>query len=444
MTAAPDLEDRLRQGFRAAAEALPAAPDAVPAPGEPVVRFRRSTVDGVTGRSLLRRRPVLVGLATAAALAALAGTAAVMTGDEPDADAEADVAASSEETTTTTAPPHEERQVNGMVPGRAVGGDGVLHLFGADGAPAGTVDVSPLGFVDSATSDLEGGWVVCGGVYKTPEEIDATLSPETRAEVEALEDDLAGGRRAEDRPSTEADPPSTDPDGPSTTPTFTLEVEEEVRVGGVVSVMMWFPAGGEPVELDGNVAYPGCMDSTVQVIDSPEGPVAMIGGVSFGEGSDMTPRLEGILLATGERREVPVPPLPGLPMQWSMSTGRLLIYVEGTGLRLYDLTTAEELPIAAIDPGDASDLALSHDGRTAAVLKGAIDGPDDAIVYDLATGEEIYRRSFDMSTEGDQMSYDGTTLAVGGHDNQGVDLPVTVIDVATGAEHTIDASGMVM
>jgi hypothetical protein len=428
MTANLELEDRLRTGLRAAADAIPTPPDAVPSPGEQFVQVQRSTPAGATRLAALRRRPAIVALATAAALAALAGTAAVVTGGGETGPV-ADVAAAADEpTTTTTSPPHVPRPVNGMVPGRAVGGDGVLHLFGPDGRPAGPLDVAPLGVVRSAGSDLEGGWVVCGSVEKTSEEIRAGLDPESRAALDELGDSSSW----------------TVPEG-GTVPPPTVAIEERIQAPGPINVdvLMWFPAGGAPVELDGNVGYPGCLDSTVQVVDSPDGAVVLVGGVSFGDlVSEMEPRLEGVVLASGERREYPVPSLEGLPMQWSMSTGKVITYVEGAGLQLFDLETTELVPTATIDPGDASDLALSPDGTTAAVLKGEIAGPVEAIVYDLATGAELYRRSFDLSTEGDQMSYDGTTLAVGNfYDGYG---PVTVIDVASGAEHTVDAHGFVL
>jgi hypothetical protein len=404
------------------------------------VRLR--TIDLAAGAP--HRRRTLVVLGAAAAVTALAGTAIVVTGDGGGEDgAPADVAANSSDPTTTTAPPYVERDINGMVPGRAVANIdlGGLRTYGPDGQPTGTVDLAPLESVSNAASDLQGGWVVCGGVYKTFEELNAGLTPEELAE---LEDEIADVRsRAESEAWTdEAGSPVTSEDPGWSGPT--AEATDEVAVSGaMVDVLMWFPAEGAPVELDGNVPFPGCMEGAIQVVDSPDGPVVLRGGVSFGEdGGDMHPRLEGILLPTGERREFRVPTLPGLPLRWSLTTGKALTYIEGVGLQLFDLETTREIPIADIDPGPISHVALAYDGKTAAVLTGPVSGPVDVVVYDLASGAELFRKSIDMSAEGDQVSYDGTTLAVGNF--YGDYGPVTVIDLATGAEHTIDAHGVIL
>jgi len=437
MTASPPLEDRLRRGLRAAAEVVPPPPETIPVPGEQVVRVHPANLAAGSGAgSGRRRRRTAFVLATAAALAALAGTAVVLTGDDGDADSPADVAADSSDPTTTTAPPHVERDVNGMVPGRAIANIdlGGLRTFGPDGQPTGTVDLAPLETVSNAASDLAGGWVVCGGVYKTFEELNEGLTPE---ELDELEDDIG-----EMRVRPEGDVWDDGPGSPTTDGAPVAEATREVT-GGMADVLMWFPAEGEPVELDGNVPFPGCIEGAVQVVDSPDGPVVLRGGVSFGEtGGDMHPRLEGILLPTGERRELRVPALPGLPMRWSLTTGKALTYIEGVGLQLFDLETTQEVPIADIDPGPISHVALAYDGKTAAVLTGPVRGPVDVVVYDLASGAELFRKSIDMSAEGDEVSYDGTTLAVG---NFYADYgPVTVIDVATGAEHTLDAHGVIL
>ena len=466
MTASLELEDRLRAGLRAAAEAVPPAPDTLPTPGEQVVRLRPSAS---TGTALFRRRRAVVALATAAALAAVAGTVVVLTGEDDQVGSPADVAADSDQPTTTTPPPHELRIVNGMVPGQAVASDGKLTTYGPDGQPTGTIDLAPLGTLQTASSDLEGGWVVCGGVAKTYEELnpddpDGTAAQEAEAALDDAQEDagapattvpatVAQQRLAELEAGTAlADAQEAAGSAATTVPTtgaggvMTDEPVPDVETtgqpsGGVVDVLTWFPAGRDPVELDGNVPFPGCMEGSIQVVDSPDGPVALRGGLSMDPGSD-TPLLEGIVLATGERRDYQVPDLAGLPWRWAVTTGKALTDIDGVGLQLWDLDTSEEIPIAAIDPGDISHLALSHDGKTAAVLVGPISGPVDAIVYDLASGAEIFRKSFDMSAEGDEMSYDGATLAVGNfYDGYG---PVAVIDLASGAEHTIDAHGIVL
>jgi hypothetical protein len=447
MNAPHPLEERLRTGLRAAAAEVPPAPDTIPASGERVVRLRSL---GLVPQAGSRRRRAVVALATAAALAALGGTVVVLAGDGGDADRTADIA-DSDQPTTTTAAPYTPRVVNGRVPGRALGTESKLHTFAADGTPTGTVDLAPMEYVHSATSDLDGGWVACGsGPYRTFEELNPGVSPEERAELEeqleAVKDEVRAGQEQEQgssgTPSTTAiaaDPAPGSPD--DTVPV--LEATGEVT-GGWPYMMVWYPAGRDPIVLDDNLGFAGCMSSTVQVVDSPDGPVLLQGGVSFGEdGGDMHPRLDGVVLATGERREYAVPPLDGLPMHWSVTTGKALTYIDGEGLQLFDLATEEQLPTAAIDPGAIGGLALSHDGRTAAVLtreEGAVSV--EAVVYDLVSGVELFRKSFAMSPEGDELSYDGTTLAVGNfYDRYG---PVTVIDVATGAEHTIDGHGVVL
>jgi hypothetical protein len=375
-------------------------------------------------------------------------------GDDSD-DQVADIA-DADEPTTTTAAPYTPRVVNGSVPGRALATGSELLTFAADGTPTGSVDMAPLEHVHSATSDLDGGWVACGtGPYRTFEELNPDLSPEELADLEAELEGVKDEVRDEVREAQEQGSSGTTSttsttvfaaDAAPTSPDDTVaELEvSEVR-GGWPSMLVWFPAGRDPIVLDDNLALPGCIASTVQVVDSPDGPVLLLGGVSFGEaGGDMHPRLDGVVLATGERREYDVPPLDGLPTDWSVTTGKALTHIDGVGLQLFDLATNEQVPTAAIDPGGIGGLALAHDGETAAVLTrddGVLDSVE-AIVYDLASGDELFRRSFAMSPEGDQLSYDGTTLAVGNfYDRYG---PVTVIDVATGVEHTIGGHGVVL
>jgi hypothetical protein len=423
-----DLEDRLRSGLQAAAEALPPQPERATAAATPAVpvgagRAARSWLS----MPLLRRRWVRTAVAAAATFAAVAGTAVVLTRDS-DGDGQGhgrgDVATESSEppsSTTSTAPPHEARLTNGQVPGQATADrEGVaIHTYGPDGTETGTVELGMTN-VQAAASDLDGGYVVCGMAQQTPEEVAAA-----EAQLSEIEEDArAAGRLG--------------PDGSAL----------DIRDGAVVTPswvdrLVWYPAGGEPVSLDGPGG--GCMSNSVQVVDSDEGPLALVGGIGglvLGGPQTGQPYLDAIVLATGEHRELPVPDLGGLPGQWSVSTGLLLTYVEGAGLQLFDLDDQKRIPTAAIDPGDISELALSHDGKTAAVMRGSIEGPDEVIVYDLASGAEIFRKSFGMSIEGDEMSYDGRTLAVGSYYPDRV--PLTVIDMATHAEHTIHANGVVL
>lgn len=433
---ATELEDRLRSGLRAAAEALPPAPAAVPAPAdETAVPPHRPHRLRTSALARAPRRWARPAVAAAVTLAAVAGTAVILTRDGTgDGDGDRDrteVAGEPSTSSTTTAPPHQVRMLNGMVPGQATADrDGTaLRTFGPDGQPTGSVELGMTN-VQAAASDLDGGWVVCG-LMENPE-AGQPVDPEELAREAEAQGDPSGGATA----------PTTVPanGGEAGTTPPTIEASEIVEAP-VLERLAWYPADGPPVPLTIDGGTPMCSENSVQVVDSADGPMALIGGFSFG-GETPSVRLDGIVLATGEHREIPVPNLPGLPGRWSATTGRAIANIDGIGLRLYDLERGEELPIAAIDPGPISHMALAHDGKTVAVLKGEIEGPDEAIVYDLATGAEIYRRSFDMSIEGDELSYDGKTLAVGSYYT--ADGPITVIDLATGAEHTIAAGGVIL
>jgi hypothetical protein len=222
----------------------------------------------------------------------------------------------------------------------------------------------------------------------------------------------------------------------------TAEATAELDAGGWGDRLTWYPAEGEPRELEIDGHPPICSENSVQVVDSADGPLALIAGLSIGGPQAGAAQLHGLVLATGEVRELPVPALGGSVTQWSATTGRVLAYTEGVGLQMFDLDSGHVLSSIDIDLDDISDLALAHDGKSAAVMTGSTDGPDEVVVYDLATGAETFRRSFDMSTEGDSMSYDGTTLAVGSYYHE--HGPLTVIDLATGAEHTVAAGGVVL
>jgi hypothetical protein len=323
--------------------------------------------------------------------------------------------------------PHQVRMLNGQVPGQATAdGDGTaIHVYGPDGHETSTVDLGPIDDVQAAASDLEGGWVVCGMVPVPPPD---NYGP------------AAGVPGPSDGTTTVPASTATTAGDAADAAADEIGKNRGAATGDWGDRLMWYPADGDPVDLMPDGA-PMCSENSVQVVDSPDGPIALLGVMDLDpEGPSV--HLDGIVLATGESRSLAVSDLPGLPDQWSATTGRVLTYIEGVGLQLYDLDEGEQLPTATIDPGQISELALAHDGKTAAVMIGSIEGPDEVVVYDLATGAEVFRKSFDMSIEGDSMSYDGKTLAVGNYyPNYG---PITVIDMATHAEHTIDASGVVL
>lgn len=329
------------------------------------------------------RRPAL---ATAAVVVAVAGVVAVVARDDSAPEpTEGDVRVAEASTTTTAATTPSTtvapRKTNGMTPGVAVITGGELRTFNPDGTPqGGPIDLAPMTLVQAAASDLEGGWVVCGS--------DA-------------------------------------------------EIQDH---------LIWYPADGDPVEL---AASFGCMSESVRVVDSAEGPMVLVSAhrqlSHAGEGgAPPPPFLHGVVLATGESRTLPVSLPPGEgAFRWAATTDRALVHREGGRFHLFDMATGAELPMADVDFGLPSHIALAPDGASAAVLVGdAFYGPVDLIVFDLATGAERLRRSFPMPAEGDEMSYDDTRVAVGNFYADRV--PVTVIDLTTGAEHTIDAHGIVL
>ncbi|MGH9213961.1 MAG: YncE family protein [Acidimicrobiales bacterium] len=219
-----------------------------------------------------------------------------------------------------------------------------------------------------------------------------------------------------------------------------------VACGLLDGALVWYPVDGESVTLEST--SPMCVADAVRVVDSAEGPTAIY--AAMGPGGMMESSFHAVVLATGEDRELALPIDPQGFYSWSAATGRIALHSDEAGLQVFDLATGESLPVAAIDVGGpASDLVLSPDGTSVALLTGDIvSDATDLVVYDAATGAERYRESFAMSLEGAQLSYDGTTVAVGnyydGHDDV-VYPPVTVFDVATPeTRHTIDVHGTVL
>jgi hypothetical protein len=391
MNAPTALEDRLRRGLHAAADALP--------PASPQPRRGRPRAS--------RKRWVAGGIATAAAVAAVVGAVVVggRQGEQPSVELEA---TTPQEGTTADSPasPGSPDPVvaatNGMVPGQAVVVGNELRTYGPDGGQTGTLSLAPLDDVQAASSDLAGGWVACG-----------------MTSVAAA-------------------------DAAATSGTTTTTVPADEPVGGISDPLIWYPADRAPIALE--EASPVCMASAVRVVDTPEGPTAVYS--AFGSAGFS---FRAVVLATGEDRELSIPLDPTGFYASSASPGRIIVHSDEHGLQLFDLTTGEDLPVAAIDlasPGHVSDIALSPDAASLAVIVGEVAGPSDLVVYDLATGAELYRETFPLlATEGAELSYDGTKVAVGnyydGHDDV-VYPPVTVIDLATGARHTIDVYGLVL
>ena len=412
-----ELEERLRRGLQAAGEALPAGahePPTLPAPaGRDRGGYRRPA-------PTIRRRRRIVG---AAALVVAGGlvTAAVLAGRGNDRERPA--VRSGAETTEppTTTEPHVPQPTNGMVPGQAVVVGSELRTYDAGGTQTGSVDLSRFGNIQAASSDLDGGWVVCGSRNLTEAEI-AERQREIDAEIR---------RQREESPNaTPSTTPSTTPDG-QRGPQREIDADS-LRPATVTDELVWFPSGRDPVVVDDSVM---CMASSVHVVDSADGPVAVyetMGGVAA------LTTWRSVVLSTGEERDLPIAGSNDL-VRWSVTSDRFLIHGPD-GFHLYDLATGEEVPMGRIEADDPSDVVLAPDGASVAVITGGAAGPTDASVYDVATGEQRFTQHLSMAAEGAELSYDGTTLALGNYyDDYG---PVTVVDLASGARHTIDAHGV--
>lgn len=398
MNAATELEDRIRRGLHAAAEALPpppqARPSATPQNGAHTrMRWITATVAGAAAVAAVVAAVVVAGRdGERGSDVELESPSSPRTPDEPDEPDEPD------------APevPEIQSAANGMVPGQAVIVGNMLNTYDPAGALVRTVPLAPLENVQSASSDLTGGWVACGMVSAA---------------------------------STESRPPGE-------SPTSTGAADDTVP-GGFSDPLIWFPQGREPVELGSGAM---CMADSVRVVDSPEGPTAFY--LAWGSDGSIGNNWRAVVLATGQDRELDLPVDPEGFYRWSTSPGRIIVHSDESGFQLFDISTGESLPVAPIELSGPSDVALAPDATSVAVIVGEVDGASDLVVYDLATGAERYRETFpDLATEGAQLSYDGTTVAVGnyyeGYDDV-VYPPVTIINLATGARHTVDAHGLVL
>ena len=375
----PLIEQRLRRGLAAAADALP--------PAELTRRSPRRPPSG--------GRWYLAALGGAAAAVLVIGAVLVTRGS---GDGGSDVIADESDETTpstdgasTTAPPTSTpgpgptvtfpnaSVTNGALPGQAVVVGSEVRTYDATGAQTGAVSVAPLTSIQSASSDLLGGWVVCG-----------------------MTDDPATSDQ-----------------------------------------MMWFPAGGEARVIPAEGLW--CVADAFQVVGTPEGPTAIYTSSEGADGESMT--FHAVVLATGDDRVLELPVDPMAFYSWSATTDRIAILGETAGLQLFDLNTGEELPATLVDPTvGAIDLTLSSDGTTAAWFIQAEDAVEpDLVVADLTTGAELFREAFPISLEGAELSYDGTTVAVGNWYDDPTYPPVTVFPIADPqSRHTIDAHGVLL
>ena len=375
------LEERIYHGLRRSADALPER--SVPAPRLPAPADRARPRPPAASP---RRWPLAAAALTAAAAVAVA-VAVTVTGGDGGGSADGVRAAAPVETTTSTATTIVPRPTNGLSPGRVVvePATAVVRTFDEAGAETGQVSLAPLESVQAVVSDLDGGYVACGLVPGDP------IPPEVLAEH------------------------------PEAIPGW----KDELR---------WFPADGPSQVIEPEDLPVTCMSDSLQVVDSPQGAMVVL---APGFPPDTTWR--GYVVATGEI--VPLAPSTGgFPGHWAAATGRVAAYVEGVGLAQYDLMTGEQLTPPMALPGDPSAIRLAPDGSSVAVLTGPVMGPLSLDVYDLTTGEVTFHESIDMSAEGDELSYDGTTVAIGSY----YDPPVTVIDLATATRRTIDAHGLLL
>jgi hypothetical protein len=437
MTAPADLETRLRAGLRAAGDALPHADLTDPSrAADPTGPDHRAA----DGSALLRRRSA--GLAAAvAAMVAVASVAAVAVTRDSGEDGGADVAteptlppSTTDTTTPTTAGPagvlgDDPGPRVEPVAGSAVITDGQLVTYGPDGEPGATVPLAPLTRVDAAAPDLHGGWIVCGtppaatastplpgGASPTSTVVgpDATTleqrADELEAEIRARLDDVA--EEASAQPGTAPAPPQPN--------------------------AYRFRAGQEPVPLGVNVH---CLDDSLSVTEVDGHTVLFYVSPATFSGRQLD-------LVTGADAALQIDVGDAGLSDVAVGGGRLAVLGDA-GLGLWDLATGEPIaagpvdlpsrPAAATSGPFTDDMELSPDGATLAALVSDGSAPSDLVVIDLASGGELFRRLDAAPVEGSQLTFDGTSVAVGSfYEGQ-----ATVFDVATGSERTIDAHGVI-
>jgi hypothetical protein len=433
VTAAPDLETRLRSGLRAAADALPHAEPADPegagdpsGPGHPVAD------------TALRRRPV--GLAAAvAALVALAGVAAVVAtaddgGEGTDVATEPTPPPSADDTTTPTTggpagvlgdepgPPVEP------VAGAAVIADDRLVTYGPDGRRAATVPLAPLERAQAAAADRRGGWIVCGtpAAGATPTIPEGGTAPTSTVPVTAgatvweLPDQRAGGAEARiEELEAEAQTATDAAQAPGRPNAYRFQIDQE------------------PVPLGVNVY---CVNDSLSVTEVDGHPVLLYVSPATFSGRQLD-------LVTGADSALQIDVGDAGLSDVAVGGGRLAVLGDA-GLALWDLATGDPVAVGPVDlpvrPAGATsgpftaDLEMAPDGATLAALVGEVSASADLVVFDLATGDELLRRADAATMEGSQLSFDGTSVAV----TNVYDGQTTVLDVGTGAERIIRAHGV--
>jgi hypothetical protein len=388
---APDLlEQRLRRGLQAAADALP--------PAEP--SGRRPSVDGPRGARRRRRRLFEVTIGVAAAAAVLVGVVVVRQLDDgsevetrpadtststPSTAAPPTTAPGSATTTTTATPTTPFGPVGA---GEAVIVGNEVRFYGPDGSPTGSRSLEPATNIRAASADGRGGWVVCGG---------------TTGEGESTDQ------------------------------------------------LIWFPAvETDPYQIL-PARSPVCDPGGVQVVDSSEGPVAVYQSGHSGpvDSPDdyASDSLRAIVVATGADRDTGIGHDTALTNLWTAGAGWVVLWDEQPTVGVYDLATGERLATApqAINLFRSNAVRLAPDGLSlAAIIGGNMAEDVFLVVWELDTGAELFAQPLDIPTgaemEGIQLAYDGTNVAYG---NSSDAYPsIVVVDVATGTSHTVDDHGL--
>jgi hypothetical protein len=373
-----ELESRLRVGLRAAGEALP--------PAAPESSPQGGPPDGPFHHRRGRRTWLAAAAAAIVVVAATGVGVAALGGDGDGGDDDpADVEVAQTPSTDTTVP--DPGPAVDPIPGTAVVAGTELVSFGPDGQPGERLSLAPLSEVHDVVSDRDGGWIACGST--------TVASPSDQ--------------------------------GPQH--------------------VYWYRPGHVAQAL---AVRPTCVPDSLGVTEVDGNEVLVYLGKADLSVGRRDPLPQVFDLTTGADSPVPVDLQPAANVANVAVGGGRLATMGDTGLVVTDLATGAAVPTGRVDlpvrpPGAASgmltgDLALSPDGTRLAALVGDISASSEIVVVDLASGAELFRQAVPMSLEGASLAFDGTTVAAGNYS----DLygPVRIYDLATGAERTVEAHGI--
>lgn len=432
MTAHSDLENRLRTGLRAASKALP--------PAEPV-----RPLDPTAGRDSVHRpgtrlrRGTVAALAAAAAVtvvgASMAGLAlAGRDGRTPDVESTPaqDPEAGPPATGAATAVGDQHAGPgDDPVAGTAVVTGDELVTYGPDGQPGTTLSLAPLTGVQSAVPDRHGGWIVCGSTtddvsFRDAEDGGTSWSGEPPTSVPA---DGGSGSTGDG---------AGEPEAQIAELSGSLDATSDAVDSDPVPTTYWFRPDTDPQPLP---IGPVCAADSLAVtlVDGRE-VLLYFSGATYS--------VHQLDLATGADEPLAID--LGIPSSGQVTAGGgRLAMVDEAGLHVWDIATGEPVSAGPIDLPVSTDLnvhpstsslSLSPDGTRLAAIVGDMSAPSELLVFDLATGEELLRTSVPVGLEGDEISFDGTTVAVSNY-SEGYG-PVRIYDVASSDERTIDTHGI--